>query len=162
MKKHNGFTLIEMLAVIAVMAILASIAMPSFLYRIVRNQITLALPLADLAKKPTEAAWLAALPFPANNTEANLPPAEKIVSSYISAVNVENGVVNITFGNQANNAIKGKILSLRPAVVEGTHLVPVSWICASAPVPAQMTVLGEDKTTIAADFLPNQCRAKSN
>ena len=162
MKKHTGFTLIEMLVVIGVMAILAGIAIPSFLYRTVRNQITLALPLADIAKKPTEAAWLAALPFPANNAEANLPPAEKIVSNYISAISVESGAVNITFGNQANNAIKGKVLSLRPAVVEGTNLVPVSWICANGPVPGQMTVKGENNTTIAPEFLPNQCRTTSH
>ncbi|MFZ6863290.1 pilin [Undibacterium sp. Ji67W] len=162
MKKHDGFTLIEMLAVIAVIAILASIAIPSYLYKSVRSEITLSLPLADIAKKPTEAAWLAARPFPANNAEANLPPAEKIVSRYISAVNVENGAINITFGNQANNAIKGKVLLLRPAVVEGIPLVPLSWICASAKIPGQMVVKGEDKTTIAADFLPNQCRANNN
>ena len=49
---RHGFTLIEMLAVIAMIGILASLAIPSYMDRIVRQQIEAALPLADIAKKP--------------------------------------------------------------------------------------------------------------
>jgi type IV pilus assembly protein PilA len=114
--RDHGFTMIEMLAVVAVVAILAIIAVPSYLNLIVRDQIKAALPLADIAKQPIAAAWSLKQPFPADNAAAGLPPADKIVANYVSAVAVEDGAIHITFGNRVNTTIAGKILTLRPAV----------------------------------------------
>ena len=159
--RHDGFTMVEMMVVIAVVAILALLAIPSFQDQIVRDQINTALPLADIAKTPVAASWATAQSFPPDNAGANLPPADKIVNNYISSVLVQDGAIHITFGNRANGLIKGKIITLRPAVVEDAPVVPVAWVCGAAEAPDKMTVKGANKTSIPAGFLPFICRARS-
>ena len=158
-KGSAGFTMMEMMVVIGIVAILALIAAPSFQDGIVRDQINSALPLADLAKNPVAAKWALAQSFPADNAAAGLPSADKIVNNYISSVSVQGGAIHIVFGNRANGAIKDRVLSIRPAVVEDAPVVPVAWVCGAAEVPAKMTVKGENRTDIAANFLPLSCRA---
>jgi type IV pilus assembly protein PilA len=156
---QRGFTLIEMAAVVAVIAILALIAVPSYMDRIVRQQIEAALPLADIAKKPIADSWTLAHTFPADNAAAGLPVAEKIVNNYISSLSVQDGTIQITFGNIINRRILGKVLTLRPAVVEDAPVVPVAWVCGNAEAPGQMTVKGNNQTNIPEIFLQLACRS---
>lgn len=157
-KRHNGFTMVEMMAVVAVIAILSLMAIPSFQSRIIRQQIETALPLADIAKYPIAAAWATAKPFPADNEAAGLPVPDKIVNNYISALVVQDGAIHITFGNQAHKTINGKILTLRPAVVLDAPVVPVTWVCGYAGAPEKMTAMGNNLTDIPSGFLPPLCR----
>jgi type IV pilus assembly protein PilA len=159
MKKPNsGFTLVEMMVVIGVVAILALMAVPSYQEKMVRDQIVEALPLADIAKAPVAASWSLGLPLPDSNEAAGLPPADKIVSNLVSSVSVKGGAINVTFGNHANGALKGKVLTLRPAVVADAPIVPVAWVCGNSTPPDKMTVKGENRTSIPAAFLPLKCR----
>lgn len=158
-RPQHGFTMAEMMAVLAVLAILSMMAIPSFQDRIIRQQIESGLPLADLAKPPIAAAWAVDKPLPVNNEAADLPPAEKIVNNYVSAVTVRNGAIDVTFGNSAHKAISGKILTLRPAVVEDARIVPVAWVCGNAEAPEKMTLKGTNQTNIPNTFLPVACRA---
>ena len=153
-----GFTLLELVTVMAVIAILALLALPSTLDRIVREQVAEALPLADLAKPAVQAAWLAGQPLPADNGAAGLPPPEKIVNQRVSAVTLEGGAIHIRFGNQAHRRLQGKLLTVRPAGVEDARVVPLTWLCGSAPAPANMLVLGHDRTSVEAGALPMRCR----
>src|SRR3954471_7311110 len=95
--RQRGFSMVEMLVVMAIIAILALLAAPGFQDQIVRDQINKALPLADIAKTPNALAWSTAQAFPADNASAGLPPADKIVSDYIRSVQVQDGAINITF-----------------------------------------------------------------
>ena len=156
-----GFTLVEMMVVCAVIAILALMAVPSFQDQIVRDQITTALPLADVAKKPVAASWAEVQAFPADNAAAGLPTDDRIVSNHVSSVLIHNGALHITFGNRANGVITGKVLTLRPAVVTDAPVVPVAWVCGYAEAPAKMTLIGENRTNIPARFLPFACRARA-
>ena len=156
---RTGFTLLEVAVAMAVIAILATIAIPSITNSIVRKQIVEAVTLADLAKNAVALAWSGAQVMPANNSAALLPAPQKIVNNYISAVTVQDGAINITFGNSVNSVITGKILTLRPAVVTDTPVVPVAWVCAQAPVPGGMTVMGVDHTNIPLSMLPYNCMA---
>lgn len=162
--RNAGFTLIEMMVVVAIIAILAMMAMPNVTDKLVRDQIVEAAKLADIAKGPVHAAWLvSAVPpstvrsMPADNAAAGLPPADKIVNTHISSITVENGALHLQFGNSAHGAIKGKILTLRPAVVEDAPVVPPAWICSAAKVPNNMTLKGSDKTNIDKRYLPRNC-----
>ena len=103
---RHGFTLIEMMVVLAVIAILAMIAMPSIQGKLVRDQIIEAAKLADLAKAPVSAAWTGTKTLPADNSAAGLPVADKIVSNLVKSVAVDNGAIHLTFGNRANGALQ--------------------------------------------------------
>lgn len=157
----GGFTMIEMMVVVAVVAILAMMAVPSYLDRIVRKQIEAALPLADIAKQPIALAWGQTQAFPPDNAAANLPAADKIVGNYVTSVAVRDGAIHITFGNQASNALKDKVLSLRPAVVADAPVVPIAWVCGNAAAPQKMTVRGQNLTTVPNAFLPLDCISRT-
>ncbi|MFO1305046.1 MAG: pilin [Burkholderiales bacterium] len=154
-----GFTMLEMMAALAVVAILATLAVPSYLEQIVREQIKSALPLADIAKAPVAASWRDLQAFPADNAAAGLPPAGKIVGTHVSAVAIKDGAIHITFGNRASTTIAGKTLTLRPAVVVDAPVVPVAWVCGYAEPPRPMTVIGENLTDVPPGLLPLDCRA---
>src|SRR4051812_30914584 len=106
----RGFTLMELMVALAVLAILLTIALPSYFDRIVRGQVAEALPLADLAKPALEAAWRTGQPLPADNAAAGLPPPDKIVNQWVSAVTVVNGAVHIALGNRVNKTLQGRVL----------------------------------------------------
>jgi len=155
----DGFTLVEMMVVIGVVAILMLMAVPSYQDKFIRDQIVEALPLADIAKAPVAASWTALQSFPADNAGAGLPSADRIVSNFISSLSVQGGAIHITFGNRANTVIKNRILTLRPAVVDDAPIVPVAWVCGYAVGPEKMTIKGENKTNIPMNYLPLRCRS---
>jgi len=154
-----GFTLVELMVAVAVLAILVTLALPSFQGPLVRQQIVDSSALINVAKTAVGNQWSATHKLPQDNAEAGLPDADKLVGNYVKAVRVEAGAVHVEFGNQANGAIKGRTLSLRPAVVDGAPMVPIAWVCGPAPTPDKMTAKGTDRTDVAAKFLPLNCRA---
>lgn len=157
-KKTLGFTIVEMMVVVAILAILAMIAIPSALTRIIREEVAAAVPFAETAKEPASAQWKATKTLPADNKEAGLPAADKVVSNLISSLVVDKGVIHMTFGNKARSILQGKVLSFRPAVIEESQAVPVAWVCGNAPTPAKMTLMGDNKTNIDTKYLPFACK----
>lgn len=155
----RGFSLIELMVVIAIIVVLALIALPNVSDKLIRERIVEAVKLADIVKPPIAAAWSTTGTLPVDNAAAGLPVADKIVSEYVSSVAVESGAIQITFGNRANAVIHGKVLSLRPGVVEDARIVPVSWVCGNAAPPNKMTVRGLNKTSVPERYLPLNCRA---
>jgi type IV pilus assembly protein PilA len=153
-----GFTMIELMVVLAIAAILALMAMPSYYFRVVREQIETITPLTAVAEAPVATAWATTQILPANNAAAGLPVATKMVGNYVSAVTIQDGAVNVTFGNRATQALTGKILTYRPAVVTDSPIVPVAWVCGNASAPKNMTVMGVNQTNIAPNYLPNSCK----
>jgi type IV pilus assembly protein PilA len=153
-----AFTLIELMVALAVVAILATLALPSLQAPFVRQQVVDSAALINLAKAGVNGRWATAQKLPLDNTEAGLPDADKMVGSYVTSVTVEGGAVHVRFGNQANGAIKDKTLSFRPAVVDGAPMVPIAWVCGPAATPDKMSAKGVDRTDVAAKFLPLNCR----
>jgi type IV pilus assembly protein PilA len=154
-----GFTLIELLVAVAVVAILATLALPSIQGPFVRQQVVDSAPLINVAKVAVSTKWSATEKLPLDNAEAGLPAADKLVGNYVSAVTIDSGAVHVLFGNQANGAIKGKTLSFRPAVVDGAPMVPIAWVCGPAATPDKMSAKGVDRTDVPVKFLPMNCRA---
>ncbi|MBK6009082.1 pilin [Ramlibacter ginsenosidimutans] len=157
-RAEPGFTLLELMMVLVVVGILATIALPSYIERMERDQVAQALSLADVAKPAIQAAWLLGEPLPADNAAAHLPAAEKIVNERVRSVTVSNGAIHITFGNQASKALQGQVLTVRPAGVPDARVVPLVWLCGRAGPPAPMQAQGEDRTSVPAGLLPPRCR----
>ncbi|MDR7150395.1 type IV pilus assembly protein PilA [Hydrogenophaga palleronii] len=154
---HQGFSLIELMVVVAIIAILALLAAPSLAGKYIRENIVEAMPLANIAKGPVAAAWATTQTLPEDNESAGLPAADKMVNNVVKSITVEEGAIHILFGNRANGALQGKTLTLRPAVVEDSPIVPVAWVCGHAKAPEKMTVMGVDRTDIAKAHLPVNC-----
>jgi len=146
------------MVVVGIVAILALLAIPTYQDKFIRDQIAEAIPLADIAKPPVAVQWGLLQTFPANNAAAGLPVADKIVNNFIKSVEIQGGAIHVTFGNHAHGAIAGKVLTLRPAVVEDAAVVPVTWVCGFATAPDKMTVKGENRTNIPPGYLPVRCR----
>lgn len=154
----RGFTLLELMVVVAIVAILALMAVPLYRDKYIREQVVEAMRLTDIAKAPVAAAWAAAGRFPDDNAAAGLPAPDKVVSNYVKSLTVEAGAIHVVFGNQANGALKGMTLSLRPAVIEDAPVVPVAWVCGFAAAPEKMTLTAANKTDVPKNWLPVNCR----
>jgi type IV pilus assembly protein PilA len=156
--KKQGFSAIEMMVVVAIIAILAMIAIPSSMGRIIKEQVSATIPWSEAAKEPIALQWKTSKTLPADNTAAGLPSSDKMVSNFVTDLNVENGAIHMTLGNKVHPKIQGKILSMRPAVIEDAQVVPVAWVCGNAKTPDKMTVQGSNKTNIPDEYLPILCR----
>lgn len=156
---ERGFTLIELMIVIAIIGIMASMAVPSFQDRVIRAQVAEGLALADFAKQAVAAHYARTRGMPQDNQAAGLPPAERIVGNHVSALAVRGGAIHIRFGNQANRNLAGKTLTLRPATVAGYPQVPIAWVCGTAAVPAKMSASGHSATDLPPPHLPFDCRS---
>ena len=146
------------MVVVGIIAVLALLAAPSISDKIIRDQIVEASKLIDFAKPPIQVSWATLATMPVDNAAAGLPPPTSIVSNLVSSVSVESGAIQVTFGNQANAALRGKFLSFRPGVVEASPIVPITWVCGHASPPVPMNARGLDKTNIPDRYLPLNCR----
>ena len=161
-RPQAGFTWIELLMVVAVIGILALMAIPSLQEQALKRQVKEGMALADVAKKGVQAFWSQTGEMPKNTEAAGAPPSDKIVSTLVKEVIVKDGAITLVFGNNAHKGLDGKKLTLRPAVVPGEGLVPISWVCANVPVPKQMEARGRDETDIQMSWLPAECRSASD
>ena len=144
--------------VVAVLAILAAMAIPSMQDTAIKKQVREGLALADVAKTGVQTAFALTGAMPPNNEAAGLPPADKIVGTYVRAVKVDGGAITLTYGNNASKFLLDKQVTVRPAVVPGETRVPIAWICHDTPVPKGMEIVGDDHTDLPASHLPVECR----
>ena len=164
-KTSRGFTLIELMIVVAIIGILASLAVSSYQTYIVRAQVAEAINFAANAKVPIVDAFNTTGRPPVSRVEAGLTanPADSS-GSFVSGIDIVNGRLDITFGNDAHLAIFGETLSITPyrsAATGGSFL----WRCGTGDVPAgAVPMTGGGVTaayqpgTVQERYLPSTCR----
>ena len=109
--RHAGFTWIELVLVLAVIAILGAMAIPGMQDTQLKKQVREGLELADVAKTGVQSYWAASAELPKNNDEAGIPAKDKIVGNVVKEVEVDYGAIHVTMGNNASKALAG----MRPA-----------------------------------------------
>lgn len=155
---NNGFTLIELMVVVAIIGILASVALPSYQVYTARSQVVESMVIASALKSDITEYYKFTGSFPRDNNEAAIPPADKLLGNYVSRVEMVNGAFHITLGNKVNKQLQDKVLTIRPIVVIDSPSSPFSWLCGSGSVPNGMEPVGENRTDIDRTLLPGACR----
>ena len=154
----SGFTLIELMIVVAIIGILASIAIPSYQDYTIRAQVAEALVLAGELKPSIRDYYRDRGAFPLDNADAGVPAPEHLIGQYVTDIAVADGAMHVRLGNNANAQIAGRVLTLRPVYVTANPSSPISWTCGSRSAPAGMTPAGSDRTDMLAAHLPASCR----
>lgn len=111
-RKQKGFTLVELMIVVAIIGVLAMIGIPAYIDYTVRAQIAEGLSLSTGAKTAVSEYYLDRGAFPANNLQAGINPPGNIQGKYVSSVTVASDVITVQFGNEANTQIVGESITL--------------------------------------------------
>ncbi len=138
---QRAFTLIELMIVVAIIGILAAIAIPAYQDYVVRSQVSEGLNLAADAKSLVSMYFSNKGSLPADNTEAGLAAAASIQGNYVSSLQINNGVIVTTYGNDSSTVLNGKTLLLSVITAARNS---IAWKCKPG--------------TLENRYLPSACR----
>ena len=157
--KQAGFTLIELMIVVAIIGILASIAIPAYQDYTIRAQVVESFSITGELKASIRDYYKDRGRFPSTNDEAGVPAPEHLIGNYVARVEVRDGAMHVEFGNYVNAALAGQTLTIRPIFVSESPTSPISWACGYRSPPDGMEAVGEDRTSVQKKYLPAACRS---
>ena len=130
MKNQKGFTLIELMIVVAIIAILAAIAISQYQDYVIRSQVSEGSSLADGIKTAVGEFVNNRGRFPPGNQSAGLASPTSILGEYVGAVSVTNGVITAAYsGAKANTKLSTDPEHLTFSPI--THAGSIEWHCVS-------------------------------
>ena len=159
-KMQKGFTLIELMIVVAIIGILAAIAIPAYQDYTIRAQVSEGMTLAAAAKAAVAETYLNTGVAPNNREEAGMSAdATDTFGKYVSAVEVADGAITITYdGADVNQQIAGNTVSLTPYTTGDDS---VTWACGNASNPGSSVIMNgatAGTTDLESKYLPAACR----
>jgi len=155
---QKGFTLIELMIVVAIIGILAAIAIPAYQDYLIRSQVSEGLTMAAAAKAGVSEFYANKGSWPTDNATAGMGAANTIQGKYVSGIAVSGGAITVTYGNEANAAnLAGNTVGLTPGASANGDVI---WKCGTAANPSgwATTVSTAAATNLAGKYLPSSCR----
>lgn len=144
-KTQQGFTLIELMIVVAIIGILASIAIPAYQDYIIRAQVSEGPTLASGIKTTISEIWSNEGELDEADTDnAGIPPATDVKGNYVSKIDVLNGLITVTYGGPNANAKLSTSETLLISPI--TNVGSIQWTCKSGG------------STLPDKYLPSSCR----
>ena len=141
MIKQKGFTLIELMIVVAIIGVLAAVAIPQYQNYVARAQVAEGFSLVASGKMAVAEYYNETGNYPADNATARLGAANTIIGKYVGSVTVDAGKLTVAFNTTtAHEKLQGKNFVMTPTDNGGS----ISWNCGVG--------------TVGVDYLPNSCQ----
>ena len=141
MQTQRGFTLIELMIVVAIIAILAAIAIGQYQDYVIRSQASEGSALADGAKTAVAEFYNNTGRFGASNESLGLAAPTQILGKYVASVDAGGGIIDVTFGGESAEPLKTQHIKFSPI----THAGSIEWKC-------------NHSASLSAKYVPTVCR----
>jgi type IV pilus assembly protein PilA len=158
---QKGFTLIELMIVVAIIGILAAIAIPAYQDYTIRAQVSEGMTLASSVKASVSEYFADRGVWPPALDDLGMDPANPPSGKYVTSLTVDTGTITITYGNDSNPDIAAETVTLKPLVSPNNDVI---WQCADN-VPTNGAEAGSGASGASATFgagkekyLPSNCR----
>ncbi len=157
--RAKGFTLIELMTVMAIVGVLAAIGTGAYRHYVARSQLAEPLALAGPARAAVAEYFGHTGRLPADNITVGLLAPEHYASRRLASLEVEHGAIHLHLNGRSQPALQGRVLTLRPAWHPDGRDGRLLWLCGPARPPGDGWVVGGvDRTDVPARLLPPSCR----